>query len=63
MTCPNGDTGGSTVCAIWTDGRGREYLDDLEALHLAEQRLKDIHEGKSQTVPFEKVMKEHGLAD
>ena len=41
----------------------REYLDDLEDLHLAEQRLKDIHEGKSQTVPLEKVMKEHGLAD
>ena len=41
----------------------REYLDDLEDLHLAEQRLKDIREGKSQTVPLEKVMKEHGLAD
>ena len=38
----------------------REYLDDLEDLHLAEQRLKDIHEGKSQTVPLEKVMKELG---
>lgn len=41
----------------------REYLDDLEGLHLAERRLKDIHEGKSQTVPLEKVMEEHGLAD
>ena len=41
----------------------REYLDDLEDLHLAEQRLKDIHEGKSQTVPLGKVLKEHGLAD
>ena len=41
----------------------REYLDDLEDLHLAEQRLKDIHEGKFQTVPLEKVMKEHGSAD
>ena len=41
----------------------QEYLDDLEDLHLAEQRLKNIREGKSQTVPLEKVMKEHGLAD
>ena len=41
----------------------REYLDDLEDLHLAEQRLKEIHEGKSQTVPFEKVVKDYGLAD
>ncbi|MXX37754.1 MAG: CopG family transcriptional regulator [Gemmatimonadetes bacterium] len=41
----------------------REYLDDLEDSHLAEQRLKDIHERKSQTVPLEKVIKEHGLAD
>ena len=41
----------------------REYLDDLEDLHLAGQRLKDIHEGKSQIVPLEKVMKDHGLAD
>ncbi len=41
----------------------QEYLDDLEDLHLAEQRLKEIHEGKSQTVPLEKVMKDYGLAD
>ena len=41
----------------------REYVDDLEDLHLAEQRLKDIHEGKAQTVPLEQAMKEHGLAD
>ena len=55
MISPNDGYGG--IEAI------REYLDDLEDLHLAEQRLKDIHEGKSQTVPLEKVMKEYGLAD
>ena len=41
----------------------QEYLDDLEDLHLAEQRLKEIHEGESRTVPLEKVMKDYGLAD
>ena len=39
----------------------REYLDDLEDVQIAEQRLKEIHEGKAQTVPLEKVMKDHGL--
>ena len=37
----------------------REYLDDLEDVHIAEQRLKEIHEGRAQTVPLEKVMKDH----
>ena len=41
----------------------REYLDDLEDVHIAEQRLKEIHEGRAQTVPLEKVMKDYGLAD
>jgi len=41
----------------------REYLDDLEDGHIAEQRLKEIHEGRAQTVPLEKVMKDHGLKD
>ena len=41
----------------------REYLDDLEDGHIAEQRLKEIHEGRAQTVPLEKVMKDHGLED
>ncbi len=41
----------------------REYLDDLEDVHIAEQRLKEIHEGRAQTVPLEKVMKDHGLED
>ena len=33
-----------------------KYLDDLEDLYLAEQRLIDIRAGKSQTVPLEEVM-------
>ena len=37
----------------------RGYLDDLEDVHIAEQRLKEIHEGRAQTVPLEKVMKDH----
>ena len=36
----------------------REYLDDLEDGHIAEQRLKEIQEGRAQTVPLEKVMKD-----
>ena len=41
----------------------REYLDDLEDLHLAEQRLIDIRAGKTQTVPLEDVMKRYSLED
>ena len=37
----------------------REYLDDLEDVHIAEQRLTEIHAGRAQTVPLEKVMKDH----
>jgi RHH-type rel operon transcriptional repressor/antitoxin RelB len=39
----------------------REHLDDLEDLYLAEQRLSDIHAGKTRTVPLENVMKHYGL--
>jgi RHH-type rel operon transcriptional repressor/antitoxin RelB len=38
-----------------------EYLDDLEDLYLAEQRLIDIRAGKTQTVPLEEVMKRYGM--
>ena len=38
-----------------------EYLDDLEDLYLAEQRLIDIQAGKSQAVPLEEVMERYGL--
>ena len=32
-----------------------EYLEDLADLHLAEQRLRDIQNGKRKTVPLEEV--------
>lgn len=38
-----------------------EYLDDLEDIYLAEQRLIDIRSGKTQTVPIEEVMKRYGM--
>ncbi|MBU6440762.1 MAG: TraY domain-containing protein [Betaproteobacteria bacterium] len=38
-----------------------EYLDDLEDLYLAEQRLTDIRAGKTRTVKLEDVMKRHGM--
>ena len=41
----------------------REHLDDLEDLHLAEQRLIALRSGKSRTVPLEEVMQRQGLAD
>jgi RHH-type rel operon transcriptional repressor/antitoxin RelB len=40
-----------------------EYLDDLEDLYLAEQRLLDIRSGKTRTYSLEEVEKELGLAD
>lgn len=40
-----------------------EYLDNLEDVYLAEQRLSDIRAGKTQTVPLEEVMKRYGLED
>lgn len=40
-----------------------EYIDDLEDLYLAEQRLADIRAGRTKTIPLEEVMKEYGLED
>jgi RHH-type rel operon transcriptional repressor/antitoxin RelB len=40
-----------------------EHLDDLEDLYLAEQRLRDIREGRSQTVTLEEVERKLGLVD
>lgn len=34
-----------------------EYLDDLEDVYLAEQRLADLNAGRSHTVALEEVMK------
>ena len=33
-----------------------EHLDDLEDLHLAEQRLADLRAGKSRAIPLDEVM-------
>lgn len=41
----------------------REHLDDLEDLYLAEQRLIDFREGRSEAVPLAEVMKRYGLED
>lgn len=38
-----------------------EYLEDLADLHLAEQRLRDIQNGKSKTVSLEEVLKRYGM--
>lgn len=38
-----------------------EYLDDMEDLYLAEQRLTDIRAGKPQPVPLDEVMKQYGM--
>ncbi|MDY0049284.1 MAG: DUF6290 family protein [Halothiobacillaceae bacterium] len=40
-----------------------EYLDDMEDLYLAEQRLADIRAGRSLTLLLDDVMKQYGLAD
>ncbi|MBF0427508.1 MAG: ribbon-helix-helix protein, CopG family [Magnetococcales bacterium] len=39
----------------------REYLDDLEDLNIAEQRLIDLHAGRSHTHSLEEVMKRYGM--
>ncbi len=40
-----------------------EYLDDLEDLYLAEQRLADIQAGRSKTYTLDEVKSSLGLAD
>ena len=38
-----------------------KYLDDLEDLYLAEQRLREVHDGKAQPIPLATVMQQHGM--
>ena len=38
-----------------------EKLDDLEDLYLADQRLKDLQDGKSDTTPLTEVIKRYGV--
>lgn len=40
-----------------------EYLDDMEDLYLAEQRLADIRSGRSRTYSLDKVEQDLGLED
>jgi RHH-type transcriptional regulator, rel operon repressor / antitoxin RelB len=40
-----------------------EYIGDLEDIYLAEKRLEDIRAGRADTLPFDEIMKRHGLAD
>ena len=37
------------------------HLDDLEDLHLAEQRLRSVRSGRMGTVALEEVMQRYGL--
>lgn len=41
----------------------REYLDDLEDLYLAEQRLIDVRAGRSRSYKLDEVERDLGLAD
>jgi len=36
-----------------------EYLEDLEDIYLAEQRLEDIRAGRTKTVPLEEIMERY----
>ena len=38
-----------------------EHLDDLEDLQLAEERLRELREGKSGTVSLAELMEIHGM--
>ncbi len=40
-----------------------EHLAELEDIYLAEQRLIKVRSGRRKTVPLEKLLKRHGLAD
>lgn len=38
-----------------------QHLEDLEDLHLAEQRLRSVRAGRMGTAPLDEVMKRYGL--
>jgi RHH-type rel operon transcriptional repressor/antitoxin RelB len=37
------------------------HLDDLEDLYLAETRLNDLHEGHSESIPLNDLLRRHGV--
>lgn len=40
-----------------------EYLEDMEDLYIAKQRMADIQAGRSKTIPLEELMKRYGMED
>jgi RHH-type transcriptional regulator, rel operon repressor / antitoxin RelB len=40
-----------------------EHIEDLEDLAVAEQRLKELRDGRSETVPYSEVRRLLGLGD
>lgn len=40
-----------------------QHLDELEDIYIAEKRLEAIRAGRTRTIPLEKVMRRHGMAD
>jgi len=38
-----------------------QHLDNLEDIYLAEQRLTDIHAGRTQTIALEDILKRYGM--
>ena len=40
-----------------------EYLEDMEDLYIAKQRMADIQAGRSKTIPLEELMKHYGMED
>jgi RHH-type rel operon transcriptional repressor/antitoxin RelB len=39
------------------------HLDDMEDVFLAEKRLEDLRQGKTDTVSLDELMQKYGLAD
>lgn len=37
------------------------YLDELEDLYLAESRLEDLREGRSESIPLNDLIRRHGV--
>lgn len=40
-----------------------EYLEDMEDLYIAKQRMADIQAGRSKAIPLEELMKRYGMED
>jgi RHH-type transcriptional regulator, rel operon repressor / antitoxin RelB len=40
-----------------------EYLEDMDDLRIAVERLEDIRTGRSKPIPLEEVMREYGMGD